>query len=62
MRVVGIRQGETWAERVAVPVDSIGGIPDGVTFGQAAALATAGVTALRVVCGSGPPSSVDACW
>lgn len=48
-RVVGIRQGETWAERVAVPVGSIGDIPDGVTFGQAAALATAGVTALRIL-------------
>ena len=48
-RVVGIRQGETWAERVAVPADCIADIPDGVTFGQAAALATAGVTAPRIL-------------
>ena len=48
-RVVGIRQGETWAERVAVPRDWIAEIPDGVTFTQAAALATAGVTASRIL-------------
>jgi NADPH:quinone reductase-like Zn-dependent oxidoreductase len=48
-RVVGIRQGETWAERVAVPVDWIGELSDDVTFAQAAAIGTAGVTALRIL-------------
>ena len=48
-RVVGIRQGETWAERVAVPRDWIAGLPDGVSFAQGAALPTAGLAALRML-------------
>ena len=48
-RVVGIRQGETWAERVAVPRAWIAGLPDGVSFAQAAALPTAGLAALRML-------------
>lgn len=48
-RVVGIRQGETWAERVAVPAGWIGEVPDDVTFAQAAAIGTAGLTALRIL-------------
>ena len=48
-RVVGIRQGETWAERVAVPRDWIAGLPNGVSFAQGAALPTAGLAALRML-------------
>ncbi len=48
-RVVGIRQGETWAERVAVPRDWIAGLPDDVSFAQGAALPTAGLAALRML-------------
>ena len=52
-RVVGIRRGETWAERVSVPEDWIAELPDAVSFAQAAALPTAGLTALRLL-RSGP--------
>ena len=48
-RVVGIRQGETWAERVSVPHECLAELPDGVTFAEAATLPTAGLTALRVL-------------
>ena len=48
-RVVGIRQGETWAERVAVPRDWIAELPDSVSFAQGAALPTAGLAALRML-------------
>jgi NADPH:quinone reductase-like Zn-dependent oxidoreductase len=48
-RVLGIRQGETWAERVAVPRDWIAGLPTGVSFAQGAALPTAGLAALRML-------------
>jgi NADPH:quinone reductase len=48
-RVVGIRQGGTWAERVAVPQGSIAELPDGVSFAQGAALPTAGLAALRIL-------------
>jgi NADPH:quinone reductase-like Zn-dependent oxidoreductase len=48
-RVVGIRQGGTWAERVAVPRDWIAGLPTGVSFAQGAALPTAGLAALRML-------------
>jgi len=48
-RVVGIRQSGTWAERVAVPLTWIAELPDGVSFAQAAALPTAGLTALRIL-------------
>ncbi len=48
-RVVGIRQGETWAERVAVRHEWIAELPDAVSFAEAAALPTAGLTALRTL-------------
>ena len=48
-RVVGIRQGGTWAERVAVAPSSIAELPDAVSFAQGAALPTAGLAALRML-------------
>ena len=48
-RVVGIRQGGTWAERVAVAQGWIAELPDGVSFAQGAALPTAGLAALRML-------------
>jgi NADPH:quinone reductase-like Zn-dependent oxidoreductase len=48
-RVVGAREGETWAERVAVPAGSVAELPEAVSFAQAAALPTAGLTALRTL-------------
>ena len=48
-RVVGIRQGGTWAERVAVASVSIAELPDAVSFAQGAALPTAGLAALRML-------------
>ena len=47
--VVGIRQGGTWAERVAVAPGSIAELPDAVSFAQGAALPTAGLAALRML-------------
>jgi NADPH2:quinone reductase len=48
-RVVGIRQGGTWAEQVAVSQAWIAELPDGVSFAQGAALPTAGLAALRML-------------
>ena len=48
-RVVGIRQGGSWAERVAVASGSIAELPDAVSFAQGAALPTAGLAALRML-------------
>jgi NADPH2:quinone reductase len=48
-RVVGIRHKGAWAERVAVSQAWIAELPDGVSFAQAAALPTAGLTALRIL-------------
>ena len=48
-RVLGIRQGGTWAERVAVAPASIAELPDAVSFAQGAALPTAGLAALRML-------------
>jgi len=48
-RVVGIRQSGAWAERVAVSQDWMAELPDRVSFAQAAALPTAGLTALRIL-------------
>lgn len=46
-RVVGLMGGAgAWAERVAVPTDALARLPDGVSFGQAATLPVAGLTAL----------------
>jgi NADPH:quinone reductase-like Zn-dependent oxidoreductase len=49
IRVVGIRQGGAWAERVTVSRDWMAELPDSVSFAQAAALPTAGLTALRIL-------------
>jgi NADPH:quinone reductase len=46
---VGIVEQGAWAELVAVRREWIAPIPDGVTFAQAAALPTAGLTALRTL-------------
>ncbi len=48
-RVVGLRATETWAENVAVSAASLAPLPDAVSFEQAAALATVGVSALRML-------------
>jgi NADPH:quinone reductase-like Zn-dependent oxidoreductase len=48
-RVVGIRQSGAWAERVAVSRAWMAELPDRVSFAQAAALPTAGLTALRIL-------------
>ncbi len=48
-RVVGIRRGGSWAERVAVHEGWIAELPDGVSFAQGAALPTAGLAALRML-------------
>ena len=53
-RVVGLRfPPGAWAQQVAVPTDSLGAIPDAVTFEQAACLPVAGLTALHAlqICG-----------
>ena len=48
-RVVGIRHGGAWAERIAASPGWIAELPDGVSFAKAAALPTAGLTALRIL-------------
>ncbi len=48
-RVVGIRQGGTWAERISVAPGSIAELPAAVSFAQGAALPTAGLAALRML-------------
>ncbi len=49
-RVVGMPSAAgAWAEQVAVPTNMLAGIPDEVTFAQAATLPTAGLTALRAL-------------
>jgi NADPH2:quinone reductase len=48
-RVVGIRSGQAWAEKVAVSQTWLAELPDDVSFVQAAALPTAGLTALRIL-------------
>lgn len=48
-RIVGIRESGAWAERVAVPRAWIAELPADLPFAQAAALPTAGLTALRVL-------------
>ncbi len=44
--VVGFLPTGAWAERVAVPTQSLAVLPEGVSFAQAAALPVAGLTAL----------------
>ena len=45
-RVVGFLPSGAWAERVAVPTNALAGLPDGVSFADAATLPVAGLTAL----------------
>jgi NADPH2:quinone reductase len=45
-RVVGLLPSGAWAERVAVPPDSLTELPENVSFEQAATLPVAGLTAL----------------
>jgi len=45
-RVVGMIGAGAWAQRVAAPVEAIAGLPDNVSFEQAATLPVAGLTAL----------------
>ena len=47
--VVAFVEGTGWAERVAVPAQQLGKIPDGVSFADAATLPIAGLTALRAL-------------
>ncbi len=46
-RVVGLVVSGAWAERVAVPTESLAELPDGISLEQAATLPVAGLTALR---------------
>jgi NADPH:quinone reductase len=48
-RVVGFVASGAWAEQVAVPVSAVAELPPSVTFAQAAALPTAGLTALAAI-------------
>ncbi len=47
--VVGVAEQGGWAERVAVDVEQLAPLPDGVDFATAATLPIAGVTALRTL-------------
>jgi NADPH:quinone reductase len=53
--VVGVVDSGAWAERVAVPVDVLALIPEGVTPAQAACLPVAGITAFRTLALAGFP-------
>jgi NADPH:quinone reductase-like Zn-dependent oxidoreductase len=48
-RAVGILTEGSWAEQGAVPIGQLAAIPDGVTVETAAAVPTAGLTALRAL-------------
>lgn len=52
-RVVGLLPEGAWAERVAVPGHSLAGLPDAVTFAQAATFPVAGLTALHALAKGG---------
>lgn len=53
--VVGLVNNGAWAELVAVPVDYLAPIPDGVTPAQAACVPVAGITAYRALALGGFP-------
>jgi NADPH2:quinone reductase len=53
-RVAGAADGASWSERVAVPTDRLGLLPDVVSFTDAAALPINGLTALRALRTVGP--------
>jgi NADPH2:quinone reductase len=48
-RVTGHAEGGSWSERVNVPSNRLGVIPDNVSFADAAGLPAAGLTALRAL-------------
>ncbi len=48
-RVVGVGDGGGWSELVAVPAARVGVLPEDVSYGDAAALPVAGLTALRAL-------------
>jgi NADPH:quinone reductase len=48
-RVVGLLHSGAWAEQAAVPVNALAELESSVTFAQAAALPTAGLTALAAI-------------
>ena len=52
-RVVGLVRSGAWAQRVAVPTETLAALPDGVSFAVAAALPVAGLTALRALAKGG---------
>jgi NADPH:quinone reductase len=52
-RVVGLVRSGAWAEQVAVPVNALAELTPAVTFAQAAALPTAGLTALAAIAHGG---------
>jgi NADPH:quinone reductase-like Zn-dependent oxidoreductase len=54
-RVVGLVNNGAWAELVAVPVDYLAVVPDGVSDAQAACLPVAGMTAFRALALGGFP-------
>lgn len=53
-RVVGILRTGAWAQRVTVPANQLGLLPDAVTFEQAATLPVAGLTAYYALDKGGP--------
>ncbi|HEX6419886.1 MAG TPA: zinc-binding dehydrogenase [Acidimicrobiales bacterium] len=48
-RVVGLSAGRGWAERVAIPVDVVAPLPDGLSYEDASTLPVAGLTALHAL-------------
>ena len=48
-RVVGLKNVGAWAELVAVKIEHLAELPEGISFEQAAALPVAGLTALRAL-------------
>jgi len=48
-RVVGLLHAGAWAEQAAVPASALAELEPSITFGQAAALPTAGLTALAAI-------------
>jgi NADPH:quinone reductase len=48
-RVVGVAEGQAWAKRVAVPAGWLAELEEGLSLTTAAALPTAGLTALRIL-------------
>ena len=48
-RVVGLSAGRGWTERVAIPVDVVAPLPDGLSYEDASTLPVAGLTALHAL-------------